>query len=293
MKKTFMTLTMGMALVAGMTLTSCGEKKTANAEQTATEQETTETASTPKPADLKTFKASTLGDAQASTAANVGFAADVQSTPENLMENNTSLKALYFENELGMIGTASFKGCTSLENIYADQLIMVVGDEAFMGCTSLKECTIRTNTYGLNAFDGCSSLEKVIMKDGWTIRDNALANCPALKTVIVPMTIEKIEEKAFENTANIEELAIPYNYKDRMYTLASASKNLKKVFILTPAAYKFPTTASAKALNKSQCEAYVPNALVKDFQADETWAGFAAIKPLSESGYFDAQCNIK
>ena len=293
MKKTFMTLTMGMALVAGMTLTSCGEKKTNANEQTTTEQEATEQSATPKPADLKTYKASELTAAKENSAANVGFAADVQSTPENLMEDNQALKALYFENELGMIGTASFKGCTHLESIHADKLIMVVGDEAFMGCTSLKECTIKTNTYGLNAFDGCTSLEKVIMKEGWTIRDNALANCPALKTVIVPMTIEKIEEAAFANTANIEELAIPYNYKDRMYTLTSASKNLKKIFILTPAAYKFPTTASAKALNKAQCEAYVPDALVKDFQADETWAGFAAIKPLSESGYFDAQSNIK
>lgn len=293
MKKTFMTLTMGMALVAGMTLTSCGEKKAANDEQTATEQNEEGTTTTPKPADLKTFKASELVTATNSKAANVGFAADVQSIPENLMENNEALKALYFENELGMLGTASFKGCTNLESIHADKHIMVVGDEAFMGCTSLKECTISTNTYGLYAFDGCTSLEKIIMKEGWTIRDNALANCPALKTVIVPMTIEKIEEQAFANSANIEELTIPYNYKDRMYTLASASKNLKKVYILTPAAYKFPTTASAKALNKAQCEAYVPDALLKDFQADETWAGFAAIKPISESGYFDAQCNIK
>ena len=128
---------------------------------------------------------------------------------------------------------------------------------------------------------------------GWKIREGALAKCPNLKTVIIPMTIDEIEEGAFAGSTGIENLAIPYNFKDRMYTFCADAKGIKNIYILTPALYQFPTTVAAKAFNKAQCTAYVPDAIIKDFQGDATWTGFAAIKPLSESGYFNADCTIK
>ncbi len=297
MKKTFLTLTMGMALATSMVMTSCGEKKQ-SAEQAEASGEKTEAAAgkakAQKPADLKVYKSSDLQAQMANEAANVGFDESVISTVDAMMENNKAVKAVYFDHKINMIGTASFKNCPNLEAVYFDEAVDVIGDEAFMGCTSLKEVKVTTSTLGLNAFDGCTSLEKVLLdQQGWKIRDNALANCPALKTIIIPMTIDAIEEDAFKGSAGIEELAIPYNFKDRMYTFCSASKNIKKIYILTPALYQFPTTAAAKAFNKAQCEAYVPDALIKDFQGDETWSGFAAIKPLSESGYFNADSTIK
>lgn len=294
MKKTFMTLTMGMALVAGMTLTSCGgEKKSAENTSEAGEQ-TEAKAKIEKPADLKVYTSNELMEGMKNDAANVGFDNSVLSTLDNMMAGNTAIEALYLDHEVNMIGTASFKNCTNLKAIYADEMIQVIGDEAFMGCTSLKELNVSTATLGLHAFDGCTSLEKVQLDDlGWKIREGALANCPSLKTIIMPMTIDEIEEGAFDKSAGIEELSVPYNFKDRIYTFTAASKGVKKIFVLTPALYPFPSTAAAKAFNKAQCEAYVPDGLLKDFEADETWAGFAAFKPLSESGYYNADCTIK
>lgn len=296
MKKTFLTLTMSVALAASLALTSCGGEKKQGTEKgaEAAGEQTEAKAKTEKPADLKVYKSSDLMEGMANEAANVGFDNSVLSTLDNMMAGNTAVEALYFDHEINMIGTASFKNCTNLKAIHADEMIQVIGDEAFMGCTSLKEVKVTTATLGLHTFDGCTSLEKVLLDDqGWKIRYGALANCPNLKTIIMPMTIDEIEEGAFEKSSGIEELSIPYNFKDRIYTFTAASKGVKKIFILTPALYPFPTTAAAKAFNKAQCEAYVPDALVKEFEADATWAGFAAFKPLSESGYFNADCTIK
>lgn len=293
-KNTFMTLTMGMALAA-FTMTSCGEKKAEQTEQgegAQTEQTTKKVAE--KPADLKVYKSTDIQTQMANDAKNVGFDKSVLSTLDNMMEGNKSVEALYFDHKMNMIGTASFKNCTNLKEVHFDEVVDVIGDEAFAGCTSLKEFSASTSTYGLDAFKGCTSLTTVKMDDtGWKIREGALAECTSLKTVIIPMTIDAIEENVFNGSKAIEELTIPYNYKDRMYTFCSDAKGIKKIFVLTPALYQFPTTVAAKAFNKSQCTAYVPDALINDFKNDATWNGFADIKPLSESGYFNANCTIK
>lgn len=293
MKKTFLTLMMGAALLA-----SCGgeKKSTGNAETTEgnTTENTTAKPATEKPADLHTYKSSEITAKMNNEFKNVGFDASVLSTLDNMMEGNNSVEALYFDHKINMIGTASFKNCANLKNVYFDDVVEVIGDEAFAGCKSLEAITASTSTYGLNAFDGCSSLKLAKMDDrGWKIREGALANCPALKTVIIPMTIDAIEEGAFKGSTGIEELTVPYNFKDRMYTFCADAKGVKKLFILTPAWYSFPTTAAAKAFNKKQCEVYVPDAQMEDFKKDPSWADFAAIKKLSESGYFNADCTIK
>lgn len=293
MKKTFLTLTMGAALV----LASCGgeQKKSAeNAEAQGTEQAEAGKKAAEKPADLHVYKSSEIIAGMPNEYKNVGFDGSVLSTLDNMLEGNTSVEALYFDHKMNMIGTASFKNCTNLKAIYADDVVEVIGDNAFEGCTSLKEVSVTTSTYGLEAFKGCTSLETVKMDDrGWKIREGALANCPALKTVIIPMTIEDIEDGALTGSNAIENLAIPYNFKDRMFTFVAGAKGIKNIYVLTPAYFPFPTTAAAKAFNKAQCTAYVPDAQVEDFKKDANWSAFAAIKPLSESGYYKADATIK
>lgn len=282
-----------MALV----MTSCGgDKKAASKAETAEGAQTEAAAKkvSEKPSDLKVYKSSDIEAKMANTAAHVGFDASVLSTIENMMEENASLEGLWFDHKMNMIGTGSFRGCKNLKEVHFDDVVEVVGDEAFAGCTSLKEFKATTSTLGLDAFKGCSSLEKVLLDDhAWKIREGALANCSSLKTVIIPLTIDAIEEGAFNGSNAIEELAISYNFKEAMYKFCAGAKGIKSIYILTPALYQFPETAAAKAFNKAQCTAYVPDALIKDFQGDATWSGFAAIKPLSESGYYNADCTIK
>lgn len=291
--KKIQTLTLTMMMGAAV-LSSCGDKKNAENAEGQGGAKTEAAAKPAMPADTKVYKSSDLTEKMPNEAANVAFDASVISTLDNLMEGNEKVEALYFDHEYNMLGNASFKDCKNLKKVQFDALVQVCGDYCFQGCTSLTEAKLKTCTIGESCFDGCTSLEKVILDDnGWNVRVSSLANCPNLKTVIVPQTLEILEEGAFTGSKNIEELAVPYNFKDHIYTFVAEAKNIKKLYILTPAYYSFPTKAAAKAFNKAQCEVYVPDAAIEDFKKDPNWAAFAAVKPLSESGYFTADCHVK
>lgn len=296
MKKTFLTLSMGLALV----LTSCGgEKKAATEGGQEAEAKTEAEVKDPnarkaieKPADLVMLKNDQVAPGMQLSAKNLGLSTEPAA---EMMPGNKALENLYLFGEIGMVGSGSFTGCTNLKNIYTDNLVMVFGDNSFEKCTSLTELDVNTYTIGESAFEGCTSLTKVKLANmpQMDIRSKAFAGCTALKTVLLGLEEDQIKEDAFEGCTALEEVAVPYNRKDNIYALIAASKNVKKLYILTPAFYPYPAKSAAKAFNKAQCEVYVPDALMDDFKMDPNWTAFAAMKPLSESGYYDAKGELK
>lgn len=299
MKKNFMkSLTLGVMACAALTMVSCGgEKKAAAdaeaAEATEAKAETKDpNARKPieKPADLVMIDEP--APAMQISAANIGLKTE---PCEEMLTGNKSLENIYFFGEIGMIGNSAFQGCTNLKGIYSDNTVMVFGDNSFKGCTSLTELDANTYTIGENAFEGCTSLQKVKLANmpQMDIRTKAFAGCTALKTVLLGLEEDQIKEDAFEGCTALEEVAVPYNRKDNMYAIVSASKNIQKIYILTPAFYPYPSKSAAKAFNKAQCEVYVPDALMDDFKMDPNWTAFKAMKPLSESGYYDAKGELK
>jgi len=294
MKKTFLTLSMGLALV----MTSCGgDKKAATAEGQEAEAKTEAEVKDPnarkpieKPADLTMLK--DVAPAMQLNAKNVGLSTE---PCDEMMPGNKTIENLYLFGEIGMVGSGSFTGCTNLKNIYTDNLVMVFGDNSFEKCTSLTELDVNTYTIGESAFAGCTSLTKVKLANmpQMDIRSKAFAGCTALKTFLVGLEEDQIKEDAFEGCTALEEVAVPYNRKDNIYAIVASSKNIKKLYILTPAFYPYPSKTAAKAFNKAQCDVYVPDALIDDFKMDPNWTAFQSLKPLSESGYYDAKGELK
>lgn len=245
-----------------------------------------------KPADLHMVADNEIAPGMQLNFANVG----ISSNPAGeMLKNNKKLENLYFTKKIGMIETSAFQGCTNLKNVYADSEVTVFGDYSFQGCTSLKTLDVTTYTIGEHAFEGCTSLQMVKLANlpQMDIRTKAFAGCTSLKTVLLGLEEDKIVEDAFQGCTALEEVAVPYNRKENMYAIISASKNVKKLFILTPAYYAYPAKTAAKAFNKAQCEVYVPDALLNDFKKNSAWAEFKDIKPLSASGYYDAKGELK
>lgn len=299
MKKNFMkSLTFGVMACAALSMMSCGGEKKATAEGEAAESTEAQAEvkdpnarkAIEKPADLLTLKE--VGPAMEIKAANVGLATD---PCEEMATGNKTIENLYFLGERGMVGSSAFKGCTNLKNIYSEDLIMVFGDNSFEGCTGLTELDVNTYTIGESAFAGCTGLQKVKLANmpQMDIRSKAFAGCTSLKTLLVGLEEDQIKEDAFAGCTALEEVAVPYNRKDNMYALISASSKVNKLYILTPAFYPFPSKAAAKVFNKAQCEVYIPDALMDDFKMDPNWTAFKAMKPLSESGYYDAKGELK
>lgn len=284
---------MGAVLAAGMSLTSCGNARVKLASQEPpqiSESAAAASKSIEKPEDLHVITKSEMKSNMENTFAHLAFDKDIVMTSENMMPGNAAVEELYFDHVFEMINTGAFKGCKNLKAVYCEDIVNIVGDDAFNGCTSLKEYAGNTATLGIDAFRGCTSLEKVILYDkGWKIRTGALAECPALKTLILPINFEEFEEEAFTGTNNIENLAIPYNMRKVVLKQTAACKNIKNIYILTVKPYAFENAE----FNKAQCTAYVPDNMIDTFKEDPSWSGFAAIKPLSESEYYTAECKIK
>lgn len=306
MKKTFLTLAMGMALTTGMVMTSCGGEKKTEGEQTTEEAAGEEKAEAKKalelPADCKVYDTNTMAAGKENTSANVAIDKKTGFISDGAFEGNAAIETLYFDHQIEMTGVAGFKDCKNLKEVKADSPIRFVSDNCFEGCTSLKEFDVETHSIGISGFEGCTSLEKVNIHRGFGVDgkgidpylfSRAFANCTALKTVIVPLTLDKFEDDVFEGCTAIEELALPYNFNKQIIKSTAKAKGIKKLFVLSIMPFGFPNTDAGKAFNKAQCTAYVPDALINDFKNDASWADFAAIKPLSESGYYDAEGNIK
>ncbi len=298
MKKNFMKgLTLGVMACAAFVMVSCGEKKAAEADSA---EATTETEKADpnarkaleKPADLYMIPDDKVAPGMNLDKANIGLTTEPAG---EMLKDNKALENIYFLGKIGIINTSAFQGCTNLKNIYSDNEILVFGDYSFQGCTSLTTLDANTYTIGEHAFEGCTSLQTVKLANlpQMDIREKAFAGCTALKTVLLGLEEDQIKEDAFDGCTALEELAVPYNRKDNIYAIVSGSKNIKKLFILTPAFYPYPSKTAAKAFNKAQCEVYIPDALMDEFKMDPNWTAFKAMKPLSESGYYDAKGELK
>ncbi len=85
--------------------------------------------------------------------------------PGSVFQNCTSLKGIIV-GEGCSIQNYAFAGCTSLATIYNDDEISVISTGAFQGCSSLTELDLTgTTNIGTWAFEGCNNLDKIIVLD--------------------------------------------------------------------------------------------------------------------------------
>ena len=110
-------------------------------------------------------------------------------------------------------------------------IVDVFNDECFKGCPKLKTVDGHIKAIGLNAFDGCESLETVITYDDLSqVRGEAFANCPNLKTVILAMPLKDYKDgNAFKGSENIEEISIPHKVNRLLFSELKDCKNHLKL----------------------------------------------------------------
>ncbi|MBQ6972782.1 MAG: leucine-rich repeat protein [Synergistaceae bacterium] len=78
--------------------------------------------------------------------------------------------------------------------------VVQIDDAAFQGQGSLRRAEIpgTVRTVGRFAFNGCASLDSVVIGEGTErILSQAFANCPSLQAVSVPSTLREIDPEAF------------------------------------------------------------------------------------------------
>lgn len=141
------------------------------------------------------------------------------------------------------IGSDCFAGCRNITEVSLSEGLLFIDSGAFGVCTSLKEITIPDSVkkVGLGAFGGCISLEKIqlpvlrrvddlffsdtlaeknrkdyalntiILTGGTVILSQAFSKWDKLTTVVLPNTIEIIDEYAFYGCSSLSEFRVPPN----------------------------------------------------------------------------------
>ena len=110
---------------------------------------------------------------------------------------------------------STFSGCSSLLSVNLPDSLLDIENFTFKNCEKLEEIKIpsRVRTIGEAAFYGCKELTNITIPDSYTspgapgvryIESSAFAECAKLNTIVLPKTIEFIEENAFNNCINLK-----------------------------------------------------------------------------------------
>ena len=185
----------------------------------------------------KTLKnGSTTPSLNNSSIKNINFEDGLTTIPTCLCAN-TGITEITIPDSVKEIGYNAFKNCTSLEKINLGK-IEKIGFDAFMDCSKLKSVTIpKTLIDGPGevndgVFTGTTSITSITFEDGTkVIASGILKDCKGIKNVIIPNTVTKVSQLAFENSG-ITELTFSNSLKEIEYNAFKDCFDLKKITIL-------------------------------------------------------------
>lgn len=140
----------------------------------------------------------------------------VTSIGNSAFEGCSKLMQLAIPKTLTAIGSKAFYGDNSLFMVYMKDAaygeLKTIGDSAFYGCEALAEFCSDTEfvfpdaleEIGVSAFEGCSSIKKIVLPDSvTTIGSRVFYGCLALTDVSLSKNLENISEYAFYGCRNL------------------------------------------------------------------------------------------
>ena len=148
----------------------------------------------------------------------------ITATSAYMLRNCTALTQVILPQSLRSIGEYSFYGCSALESLTIPSGVTAIGYKAFGSCKKLTSISLPVswtecpstdprytgNDYQGNLFISCTALTSVTLPQGLTvIPENAFANAPALKTVVIPASVQEIRRSAFNRCSDLTEAVVP------------------------------------------------------------------------------------
>ena len=142
---------------------------------------------------------------------------NVTQIKEGAFKDNTKIETVTIEAGITSIGNRTFYGCSSLQTITFPDTLSSMGDEAFYNCRKLNNVTFPDclSEIGKNAFYQCSVLESAdLSKTSMpAISDNTFEGCGNLGAAVLPEGLQIIGQYAFYKCNAIEEIILPQSLK--------------------------------------------------------------------------------
>ena len=169
------------------------------------------------------------------------------------------------------IGNSAFKNCLTLTSVIIGSGVTSIGGRAFYECTSLTSITIPESVTSIeDAFDGCNSLQKVIVPDiaAWcgisfrnitanpllyanhiycdenteivdlvipdgvtSISNYAFSGCSSLTSITIPESVTSIGSSAFSKCTGLTSINIPESVTSIGFGAFSSCKGLTSINI--------------------------------------------------------------
>ncbi|MGN1051831.1 MAG: leucine-rich repeat domain-containing protein, partial [Candidatus Scatosoma sp.] len=140
---------------------------------------------------------------------------------ESLFEYCYSLEEIGIGKNVETIEKSAFSNCTALKEIVLADAVRTVGEYAFYSAASAVSLVLgkNTRTLGDSAFYACSALTDVrfyIPEEGEQaaeglkeIGNRTFAECGALRSVVLPDTVETLGNYVFSGAERLESLTVP------------------------------------------------------------------------------------
>lgn len=220
-------LLLALVLVAGLFVGCKEDESKPSATKTPT---ATPSGSTPKPNVQITYDATQfdivgttlveyIGDGGAVVIPN-----QVTVIGTNAFAGCTNVTSIEFPKSVREIEAYAFDGCTGLTGVlsYKDNSfpnnLNYLGEAAFRGCTGITEVHIPNKIYkmGTQVFDGCTALVKATLPDQFLetnsdtyLPEYTFRGCTSLTEVVVPSKAIRFDDGSFEGCSSLESIALP------------------------------------------------------------------------------------
>lgn len=138
---------------------------------------------------------------------------DVKEIEDSAFKDLPNLKNVVFSDEAVdmKIGKNALENCPNLTAIRLNG-VTYIGDEAFLNCTGLiaGELGSSVQHVGMGAFKNCTALTTATIPPNVTfIGDYAFANCAELKTATVMDGVVELPAYCFQNDVKLEQVMLP------------------------------------------------------------------------------------
>ena len=151
--------------------------------------------------------------------------------PNSAFQSVNKLYAIKLPNSIKLVGKNAFSNCIQLKTVTVYNGVQRIDEAAFNYCPSLVNVDLPDGivSIGKNAFRE-TALESITLGDGLlSLELYAFMACNELKKVILPSSLEFIEDGCFRNCENLVDIELPQNLYSIGIDLFNGCKSLRNV----------------------------------------------------------------
>lgn len=219
--------------------------------------------------------------------------------------SGSGLTSIDIPDNVTTIGEGAFYNCSQLVNANIGKGIKELDRELFMYCSSLNTVILPENLtrLGSSVFQYCTSLFTISIPNGVTYLGFGLFSCSGLTSIVIPNSVNDIEERAFSQCEKLTSIVIPNGvYKVYQYTFYGCSSLTSVVIPETVDYIALRAFGGCKELTDVYCYAknvpgiepeafkdsyidyatlHVPSSSLEDYKIADTWKNFGKILALT------------